>query len=75
MRKKILGPAAVWAALSVSLWGASGQAGGDQPSFEQPSTPTAMTTPAMTGPLAANPNPMSFDAGPLGPVYAYFCLF
>jgi hypothetical protein len=22
-----------------------------------------------TGPLAANPNPMSFDAGPLGPVY------
>jgi len=35
----------------------------------QPSTPTAMTTPAMTGPLAAKPNPISFDAGPLGPVY------
>src|SRR5215468_8217301 len=31
--------------------------------------PTAMTTPAMTGPLTANPNPMSFDAGPAGPVY------
>jgi hypothetical protein len=41
------------------------------PAGEQtaPATPTAMTTPAMTGPLAANPNPTSFDAGPLGPVY------
>jgi hypothetical protein len=28
-----------------------------------------MTTPAIAGPLAANPNPISFDAGPLGPVY------
>ena len=28
-----------------------------------------MTTPAMTGPLAANPNPISFDAQALGPVY------
>jgi hypothetical protein len=36
---------------------------------EQPAAPTAMTTPTMVGPLAANPNPMSFDAGPLGPVY------
>jgi hypothetical protein len=39
------------------------------PSAEQPAAPTAMTTPSMTGPLAANPNPMSFDLGPLGPVY------
>jgi hypothetical protein len=39
---------------------------GEQPT---PAAPTAMTTPAMTGPLAANPNPFSFDAGPLGPVY------
>src|SRR5437762_356483 len=36
---------------------------------EPPAAPTAMTTPAMAGPLAANPNPISFDAGPLGPVY------
>jgi Putative beta-barrel porin-2, OmpL-like. bbp2 len=39
------------------------------PAGEQPAAPTAMTTPAMGGPLVANPNPMSFDAGPLGPVY------
>src|SRR6201987_642852 len=39
---------------------------GDQPA---PVTPTAMTTPALTGPLVANPNPTSFDLGPLGPVY------
>jgi hypothetical protein len=44
---------------------------GEQPAAaaEQPAAPTAMTTPAMAGPLAANPNPFSFDAGPLGPVY------
>jgi hypothetical protein len=66
--QKILGPAVVWAALSVWSWSASGQAGADQPP-EQPSTPTAMTTPAMTGPLAANPNPTSVDVGFLGPVY------
>jgi hypothetical protein len=30
---------------------------------------TAMSTPTMTGPLVANPNPMSFDGGPLGKVY------
>lgn len=29
----------------------------------------AMTTPAMGGELAANPNPFSFDAGPLGTIY------
>ena len=39
---------------------------GDQPA---PAAPTAMTTPALTGPLVANPNPTSFDLGPLGPVY------
>ena len=39
------------------------------PAGEQPAAPTAMTTPSLTGPLAANPNPISFDAGPLGPVY------
>jgi hypothetical protein len=41
------------------------------PAPAAPAAPTsnAMTTPAMTGPLAANPNPLKFDAGPLGPVY------
>jgi Putative beta-barrel porin-2, OmpL-like. bbp2 len=36
---------------------------------EKPAAPTAMTTPVMPGPLTANPNPTSFDLGPLGPVY------
>jgi hypothetical protein len=49
------------------------QAAGDQqppaPGEAQPAAPTAMTTPAIAGPLVANPNPISFDAGPLGPVY------
>ena len=46
-------------------------AAGEKPAAaeEQPAAPTAMTTPTMVGPLAANPNPISFDAGPLGPVY------
>ena len=66
---KTLGATVVWAALSFWSWSASGQAGGDQTPTEQATAPTAMTTPAMTGPLAANPNPMNFDAGPLGPVY------
>ena len=39
------------------------------PAEEKPAAPTAMTTPALTGPLVANPNPMNFDLGPLGPVY------
>lgn len=29
----------------------------------------ALSTPAMSGPLAANPNPFSLDAGPLGKIY------
>ncbi len=33
-------------------------------------TSNAMTTPALAGPLAANPNPASFDAGPVGKIYA-----
>jgi Putative beta-barrel porin-2, OmpL-like. bbp2 len=41
------------------------------PAPAAPAAPTsnAMTTPALTGPLAANPNPLKFDGGPLGPVY------
>ncbi len=30
---------------------------------------TAMTMPAMAGPLVANPNPLSFDGGPLNKIY------
>ena len=49
-----------------------GQGPAVPPPAEQPAAPagpTAMTTPAMAGPLAANPKPLSFDAGLLGPVY------
>lgn len=42
---------------------------GEPVAGEKPATPTALTTPLMTGPLAGNPNPINFDAGPLGPVY------
>ncbi|MBO0737861.1 MAG: outer membrane beta-barrel protein [Alphaproteobacteria bacterium] len=45
------------------------QPAGQTPSGELPAAPTAMTTPVMPGPLMANPNPVSFDLGPLGPVY------
>jgi hypothetical protein len=38
-------------------------------SFSGPAFAAALNTPAMTGPLVANPNPFSFDAGPLGTVY------
>ncbi|HZT89127.1 MAG TPA: outer membrane beta-barrel protein [Stellaceae bacterium] len=34
-----------------------------------PAGPTALTTPSMAGPIAANPNPIKFEAGPLGSVY------
>lgn len=32
-------------------------------------TSNAMAVPAMAGPIVANPNPISFDGGPLGKVY------
>jgi hypothetical protein len=41
----------------------------EAPAAEAAPASTAMTTPSMTGPLVANPNPMSFDGGPLGKVY------
>lgn len=34
-----------------------------------PPGPTAMSNPTMTGPLVANPNPLKFQADPLGTVY------
>jgi putative OmpL-like beta-barrel porin-2 len=49
---------------------ASAQESAEQPAAgEKPAAPTALTTPPLTGPLAGNPEPISFDAGPLGPVY------
>jgi len=48
---------------------ANDQSAGQPSGGEQPAAPTALTTPVMPGPLAANPNPTSFDLGPLGPVY------
>ncbi len=69
---RLLSAAFAWALLGAgptSAWADEQPPGGEQPAAEQPAAPTAMTTPTMVGPLAANPNPISFDAGPLGPVY------
>src|SRR5215469_16975718 len=63
------GAAIAFVMLSVGSPLARAENGDDQPAGGQPAAPTAMTTPAMNGPLVANPNPTSFDAGPLGPVY------
>jgi Putative beta-barrel porin-2, OmpL-like. bbp2 len=71
LKKSIItGAAIACASFGLGVTAASAE---DQPApaGEQPAStaPTAMTTPAMSAPLVANPNPMSFDAGPLGPVY------
>jgi hypothetical protein len=76
LKKSIISGAAAWGLFglgaTVALADEQPAPAGEQPAAtggEQPAAPTAMTTPAMTAPLVANPNPMSFDAGPLGPVY------
>jgi Putative beta-barrel porin-2, OmpL-like. bbp2 len=79
LKKSIItGAAAAWVLLgySAGIARADDQPAppGEQPApaGEQPAAPagpTAMTTPGMSAPLVANPNPFSFDAGPLGPVY------
>jgi hypothetical protein len=71
MKKSIISGAAVaWALLGSGITSAGADEPTEQPpAAEQPAAPTAMTTPALTGPLAANPNPMNFELGPLGPVY------
>src|SRR6516165_4699215 len=62
--------ALVSALLGAILAPARAEESTEQPAAEEkPAAPTAMTTPVMPGPLTANPNPMSFDAGPLGPIY------
>jgi hypothetical protein len=67
--KMALGAAIAFVLLSVGEPPARAENGDNQPAGDQPAAPTAMTTPAMNGPLVANPKPLSFDAGPLGPVY------
>ncbi|HXO92332.1 MAG TPA: outer membrane beta-barrel protein [Stellaceae bacterium] len=71
LKKSIITGAVAWASLILGGSVAPAQEKAEEPfrAEEQPAAPTAMTTPAMTGPLAANPNPMSFDAGPVGPVF------
>src|SRR5215831_1844409 len=69
--KKICVPATAFccALFAVAVASSSAQEAQPPAAEEKPAAPTAMTTPVMPGPLTANPNPMSFDAGPLGPVY------
>jgi hypothetical protein len=38
-------------------------------SVSTPCRADALSTPSLSGPLVANPNPISFDAGPLGNIY------
>src|SRR5690349_14075805 len=65
-----LGVAVGWGLFGAGFGAVSAQESTGQPvEGEKPAAPTAMTTPVMPGPLTANPNPMSFDLGPLGPVY------
>jgi hypothetical protein len=62
--------AALVAVLIGGIGSAWAEENAEQPAAEEkPAAPTALTTPPLTGPLAGNPNPISFDAGPLGPVY------
>jgi hypothetical protein len=71
VKKRIVSSTALAAALFGCLLGpVSAEEADQQPATEEkPAAPTAMTTPVLTGPLTANPNPMSFEAGPMGPVY------
>ncbi len=71
LKKSMITGAAAWASLVFGVTSAPAQQSDEPPApaEEQPAAPTAMTTPAMSVPLVANPNPMSMDAGFLGPVY------
>jgi hypothetical protein len=72
----ICGAAFLCAILPVGFLPAWAQAANDQPAAEQPAggqppsaVPSAASMMAMApGSLTANPNPITFDAGPLGPV-------
>ena len=71
-KKSIITGAGAWALLALGITAAPAQQSEEQPAEkpgEEQAAPTAMTTPGMSAPLTANPNPMSVDAGFLGPVY------
>jgi hypothetical protein len=69
LKKSIITGAAAWAALILGAAVASAEEQPAEKPGEEQAAPTAMTTPGMSAPLTANPNPMSVDAGFLGPVY------
>jgi hypothetical protein len=69
LKKSIITGAAAWAVLILGAAVASAEEQPAEKPGEEPAAPTAMTTPGMSAPLTANPNPMSVDAGFLGPVY------
>ena len=71
-KKSIITGAGAWALLALGITAAPAQQSEGQPAEkpgEEQAAPTAMATPGMSAPLTANPNPMSVDAGFLGPVY------
>ena len=71
-KKSIITGAGAWALLALGITAAPAQQSEEQPAEkpgEEQAAPTAMATPGMSAPLTANPNPMSVDAGFLGPVY------
>ena len=59
----------ICALFAIGLGPSSAQQGAEEPVAAEKPEAAALTTPPLTGPLTANPNPISFDAGPLGPVY------
>src|SRR5690242_17420666 len=68
--RTVAGAALVWALFGAFLVPVRAEENAEQPAAgEKPAAPTALTTPPLTGPLAGNPEPINFDAGPLGPVY------
>jgi hypothetical protein len=71
-KKSIITGAGAWALLALGITAAPAQQSEEQPAEkpgEEQAAPTAMAIPGMSAPLTANPNPMSVDAGFLGPVY------
>src|SRR4051794_28410263 len=71
VKKNIVSAGAfAYALLAIGLGSSWAQGMAEQPvAGEKPEAPTALSTPPLTGPLTGNPNPITFDAGPLGPVY------
>src|SRR3984893_10964696 len=70
LKKSIITGAAAWASLILGVTAAPAEEqpapAGEQPESAVPSAVSMMGMAA--GPLTANPKPISFEAGPLGPV-------